>query len=160
RGAVEAYFDITMRKRMERVLRQKADLLELASEAILVRDMEGRVQFWNSGAEALYGWRRGEVMGKDAHYVLQTVFPVPQEDIRLALEEDGRWSGNLVQRTKDGIEVTVASRQALVVESSNIPNVILEINHDITAQLRVEDALRSAEQFAAMGRVAGTIAHE
>jgi PAS domain S-box-containing protein len=135
-------------------------LLELASEAILVRDMEGRVQFWNSGAETLYGWRRGEVMGKDAHHVLQTVFPVPQEDIRLALEEDGRWSGNLVQRTKDGIEVTVASRQVLVVESSNIPNVILEINHDITAQLRVEEALRSAEQFAAMGRVAGTIAHE
>src|SRR5262249_23059058 len=160
RGAVEAYFDITSRKRMERSLRQKADLLDLASEAILVRNMEGAIQFWNAGAESLYGWRRGEAIGKTVEEILQTRFPVPGEDVRAALEHDGRWSGTLVQLTKTGSEVTVASRQALVRESNGMSNVVLEINRDITAQLQVEEALRSAEQFAAMGRVAGTIAHE
>src|SRR6202161_3481764 len=42
--------------------REPADLLELATEAIIVRDMNGLIQFWSSGAEELYGWRR-----HDAH---------------------------------------------------------------------------------------------
>jgi PAS domain S-box-containing protein len=41
----------------------------------MVRDLKGVIQFWNSGAEALYGWRRDEVLGKSLHEVLQTEFP-------------------------------------------------------------------------------------
>ena len=52
RGAVGALIDITERKRMEQTLRQRADLLDLASEAIMVRDLNGTVQFWNPGATA------------------------------------------------------------------------------------------------------------
>jgi signal transduction histidine kinase len=37
---------------------------------------------------------------------------------------------------------------------------VLEVGRDITAQLRAEEALREAEKLAAMGRVAGIIAHE
>ena len=37
----------------ENLLRERADLLELATEAILVRDTSGVVQYWNAGAEAL-----------------------------------------------------------------------------------------------------------
>src|SRR6202008_4996814 len=42
---------------------ERADLLELATDAIMVRDMDGTIRFWNSGAEALYGWPRQEVLG-------------------------------------------------------------------------------------------------
>ena len=52
-GAVGAFFDVSDRKRMGDLLRERADLLELASEAILVRDTSGVVQYWNAGAEAL-----------------------------------------------------------------------------------------------------------
>ena len=56
RGAVGAFFDMTRRKQMENLLRERADLLELASEAIMVRSIDGVIQYWNSGAEELYGW--------------------------------------------------------------------------------------------------------
>ncbi len=46
-------------RRGEEQFRTRAELLELASEAIMVRDVEGNIQFWNTGAENLYGWRRG-----------------------------------------------------------------------------------------------------
>ena len=59
----------------EGLLRERADLLELATEAIMVRDMNGVMLYWNSGAEALYGWRREEVLGKPIHQVLKTSFP-------------------------------------------------------------------------------------
>jgi PAS domain S-box-containing protein len=150
RGAVGAFFDVTSRKQLENLLRERADLLELASEAIMVRDLNGMLRFWNAGAEALYGWRRDEVLGKNIHEVLCT------RGAEAALAGNGKWHGNLTQVTREGHEIVVASRQALKTEG----DVILEINRDITAQLRAEDALRRTERLAAMGRVAGIIAHE
>lgn len=159
RGAVGAFVDVTSRKQLENLLRERADLLELASEAIMVRDRKGVLLFWNSGAEALYGWRRVEVLGTNIHKVLQTRFHAEYIDpgsAEATLDAQRKWHGNLTQVTRDGREVVVASRQALKAES----DVVLEINRDITAQLRAEDAPRKTERLAAMGCVAGIIAHE
>jgi PAS domain S-box-containing protein len=156
RGAVGAFINITDRKHLEDLLRERADLLELATEAIIVRDMHGVLLFWNSGAEALYGWKREEVLGKSIHQVLQTRFPRCFSDVENALAQTGKWNGNLTQFTRDGRELTVACRKALNTDG----NAVLEISRDITAQLKAEDALRRAEKLAAMGRMAGIIAHE
>jgi PAS domain S-box-containing protein len=118
--------------------------------------MQGVLLFWNSGAEALYGWQREEVLGKHIHQVLQTRFPQGFSGVQNSLERTRNWNGNLVQFTRDGQELTVACRKALKADG----NAVLEISRDITAQLRAEDALRKAERLAAMGRVAGIIAHE
>ena len=155
-GAVGAFFDVTGRKQLEDLLRERADLLELATEAIIVRDLNGLLLFWNSGAEALYGWQRDEVLGKPIHDVLKTRFPLSDAEIESALATTGSWEGNLTQTNHDGHELVVASRLALKARG----DAVLEINRDITAQLRAEDALRKAERLAAMGRVAGIIAHE
>jgi PAS domain S-box-containing protein len=156
RGAVGAFINVTERKRLEDLLRERADLLELATEAIIVRDMNGVLLFWNSGAEALYGWQREEILGKSIHQVLKTRFPKGFGDVENVLAQTGKWNGNLTQLTRDGREVTVACRKALKAGG----NAVLEINRDITAQLKAEDALRKTERLAAMGRVAGIIAHE
>jgi PAS domain S-box-containing protein len=140
----------------ENLLRERADLLELASEAILVRDLAGVLTYWNAGAEALYGWERSEVLGNPVHEILETEFPVEVTSSESTLINRGRWDGNLVQKTRDGREVIVASRQVFKKEVGSI----LEINRDITAQIRAEEALRQTERLAAMGRVAGIIAHE
>lgn len=140
----------------EDLLRERADLLELATEAILVRDMNGDLLFWNSGAEALYGWKREEVLGKPVHQLLQTRFPTEYSSIAAVLAETGKWEGNLTQTTREGQEVIVACRKALKVGGHGV----LEIVRDITAQVKAEDALRKTERLAAMGRVAGIIAHE
>ena len=58
--------DITERKKGEDRLREQAKLLDLAQDAIMVRDMEDRVEFWNHGAEKLYGWTAAEVRAKKA----------------------------------------------------------------------------------------------
>ncbi len=143
-------------RKSEAEFRVRAELLEVASEVIIVRNLQGAIQLWNSGAENLYGWRREEVMGHDLHRVLQTVFPVPRSEINAALRDHGTWQGNLVQITKDGTEIVVAFQETLNHEQ----NAILEVGRDITAQLRAEEALRETEKLAAMGRVAGIIAHE
>jgi len=136
--------------------RERAELLELATEAIIVRDLHGAIRYWNSGAEALYGWKREEVLGQNLHQTLRTVFPVSKEDAEYALQTRGSWQGNLVQRDKEGREVIAATRKVVNREG----DAILEIQRDITAQMQAEEALRQAEKLAAMGRVAGIIAHE
>jgi PAS domain S-box-containing protein len=159
RGAVGALIDITERKRMEQILRERADLLDLASEAIVVRDLNGTVQFWNSGAAALYGWSSEDALGKNLHQLLNTQFPAPNHDIESMISEGKRWEGNLVQYTRDGREIVVACRKILQ-RDGNKPRVILEICRDITASLQAEEALRKSERLAAMGRMAGIVAHE
>ena len=144
----------------ETQLRQRADLLDLATEAIMVRDQDGILQFWNSGAETFYGWDRSEVLGKNVHQILRTKLPSSAEEIESVTVREGRWEGNLVQFTKDGREVVVASRRVLQRDGAGAGYAILEISRDITAKLQAEEALRKAEKLAAMGRVAGIIAHE
>jgi PAS domain S-box-containing protein len=152
--------DISRQIAAEETLRERAELLDLASEAIMVRDLQGNLKFFNTGAETLYGWKRDEVIGKNVHELLQTIYPRPISEIMEAISKSGRWDGNLTQCTKQGREIVVASRQALKLESNGTSAVLLEINRDITAQLHAEDALRRTERLAAMGRVAGIIAHE
>ena len=140
----------------EEQFRTRADLLDLASEAIMVRDLSGKIRFWNAGAERLYGWRRDEVLGKDIHTLLRTVFPVSREATEAALRDRKMWQGNLLQKTRDDSEILVACRKTMNHEG----DAVLEVNRDITAESRAEEALREAEKLAAMGRVAGIIAHE
>ncbi len=155
RGAVGAFFDVTERKQMDDALRERAELLELATEAIMVRDKHGAVRFWNAGAEALYGWKREEVMGLDQKTVLGTR-PADRKAIEEAIATHGRWEGNLKHRNRDGHEILVASRQAAQAGSG----AVLEISRDITAQVIAEEALRRNERLAAMGKLAGIVAHE
>ena len=143
-------------RQSEAQFRTRAMLLELATEAIIVRDRDYRIQFWNAGAESLYGWRRDEAIGKDMHQLLHTQFPVETGEIAGALARHGSWDGNLLQRTRDGRDIVVACRKTVDHESDSV----LEVVRDITAQMRAEEALRESEKLAAMGRVAGIIAHE
>ena len=158
RGAVGAFFDLTIRKQLENLLRERADLLELASEAIMVRSVEGVIQFWNSGAEELYGWSREDAIGKNVMELLQTRLEdsLDGNDLAQLVTRDGKWHGDLTQVSRSGHQLVVASRQALKADGK----AILEINRDITTQLKAEEALRKTERLAAMGRVAGIIAHE
>ena len=67
-GVVVTFVDLTERTRMAAELREQAQVLDLAQ--ILVRGMDGRIVWWNSGATALYGYTSGEAVGAaefDAH---------------------------------------------------------------------------------------------
>jgi hypothetical protein len=73
----------------------------------------GAIRNWNGGAETLYGWQHNEVTGLNAHEILATKFPVPEDSIARSFQSDSDWEGELVQRGSDGRVIIVASRQAL-----------------------------------------------
>src|SRR5690606_27924973 len=57
--------DITERKRAEDQIREQATLLDKARDAILVRDLDHKILYWNRSAELLYGWTAEEVLGRN-----------------------------------------------------------------------------------------------
>jgi PAS domain S-box-containing protein len=159
--------DVTERKRAEEEVRKQAALLTLAHDAILVRDLENRVVFWNPGAVETYGWTAEEAIGRVTHELLQTKFPVSLEAVDAALQQQGRWGGELTHRTRAGGSIVVASRQSLQRDERGAPTAILEINRDITDRKRAEEALRTAEaklahvtRVTTLGEVTASLAHE
>ena len=120
-------------------LAYQANLLDLANDAIFVRNSDSRITYWNKGAEHLYGWTKEEVLGKSTHEVFNTTFPI---DVSHILGRD-RWEGELQHQRRDGSRVTVASRWTTLRDADGLPVGWLEINTDITARKRAEAAARS-----------------
>jgi len=121
-----------------------AGLLDAAHEPILVRDLEGRILFWNQGCEALYGHGRDAARGAYAPQLLATVFPAPLEEITARLAAEGRWEGEVRRRLADGREAVVALRWSLGRDASGAAWV-LETGRDVTEARAAEEALRRSE---------------
>jgi PAS domain S-box-containing protein len=134
--------EVTLRIR-ETSFREQAELLDLTHDAIFGRSLEGKILYWNRGAERLYGWTRDDVRGKVTHEILETRFPKPVEEILAGVIESGSWEGELAHRCQDGSQVTVSSRWALQRDSAGKPLSILESNRDITQRKKEEEKFRN-----------------
>jgi two-component system CheB/CheR fusion protein len=133
--------DVTEKRRQTESISWQAALLDLAHDAVMVRDFEGQIQFWNHGAEELYGWKRNEALGKTTHSLLKTQFPQPFPEILEELQRNRHWEGELIHAGRDGRRIVVSSRWAYLEQGEAAP-VILEINTDITARKESEENLR------------------
>ena len=118
-----------------------ANLLTLSYEPMLAWSFDGSIEFWNAGAERLYGFAPDEAVGRVSHSLLQTRFPIEFTELLLQLRNERYWSGELRHTCKDGHEVTVDSRMQLLGDGT-----VLEVNRDVTERKHAETALGESEQ--------------
>jgi PAS domain S-box-containing protein len=133
--------EIAARQKTARELAEKARLLDLTHDAIIVRDFDDKITLWNEGAEKLYGWSSEEVIGKDLHSFLQTGFPKPRKEIEAQLWREGRFAGEVVQIARDGRRVTSLCRWVLDRQTRSI----LTSYTDITERAQAVEALQASE---------------
>ncbi|HEY9072927.1 MAG TPA: GAF domain-containing protein, partial [Desulfobaccales bacterium] len=156
--ALEMGIDITEARQAEAEIRQQAALLDLAHDAIIVRDLDSHILFWNRGAEETYGFKKAKALNQGTHSLLQTQPPIPLRDIDQALMEQGHWYGELVHTRADGSAIVVASRQVLQKNEAGEPTAVLEINRDITARKEAEKKAESVGRlYRLLSRVNETI---
>ena len=152
--------DITERKRAEEQIREQAELLDQAQDAILVRDLDQKILFWNKGAEKIYGWSAEEVIGKNAEDILFKDHSTQFDAARQAIIEHGEWKGEIHQVRRDGAEIIIEGRWTLVRDEQGQPKSILVINTDVTENRRMEAQFLRAQRMESIGTLAGGIAHD
>ena len=153
-------FDITERKLAEDRIRQQAALINTASDAIFVCDLNHRILFWNKGAERIYGWAVGEVLGRDLADILYNGDPTEINEGLRIVNESGVWLTEAKQKTRDGRPIIIQRRWTLVRNEMDQPDYILMINTDITERKSAEEHLFRAQRMESIGTLAGGIAHD
>lgn len=152
--------DITDRKRAEERVLEQASLLDLTHDAIIVRDLEDRIVFWNHGAERLYGISGLEAIGlreSELLYIHSEDFEYGQGEVL----EKGEWYGELRQRSRgQESEITVDARWTLVYGDDGEPRSILAINTDISGRKSLEDQFLRAQRMESIGTLASGVAHD
>ncbi len=158
-GRIWTYRDITERKLSEEQIAEQAEFLDKARDAILVRDLEGNILFWNKGAERLYGWTHREVIGRNIDEFLYADPHKLEEANGLAISQ-GEWNGELQHLTKNHREIVVEARWTLIQDHEGHPKSVLAINTDITEKKKVEAQFMRAQRMESIGTLAGGIAHD
>ncbi len=139
--------DRLRRARSERALLrgELAAVRSASTEAIVTLAPNGMITGWNGAAEALYGYRRDDVVGAPAAMLA----PEGRQEELLALlgraEEDGSATAETVHSRKDGDELAVAaSAHAIRDGNGSIAGVSLAVS-DIGESVEARERLREAE---------------
>ncbi|HBE18395.1 MAG TPA: PAS domain-containing sensor histidine kinase [Cyanobacteria bacterium UBA11367] len=151
--------NIRDRQQFEKKIREQAALLDITSDAIFVRRLDRTISFWNRGAVNLYGWTVAEALGKKANELLGDNSSEMEKIINITLIE-GKWHGELHQRTKIGKEVIVEAKWTLVRSQTGLPQAILIVHTDITDKKLLEKQFLRAQRLESIGTMASGIAHD
>jgi PAS domain S-box-containing protein len=139
--------DVTKRKRAEEQIAYQAYLLENVNDAVIGTDQNYIVQFWNRGAENMFGWKADEVIGRPGREMLRSeILSADRETMLKILAETGRWSGETLQHHKDGTQViSEVSSITLRDASGNITGYV-SVNRDIRARKQAEEDIRKLNE--------------
>jgi two-component system, cell cycle sensor histidine kinase and response regulator CckA len=144
----------------EQKIHEQAALIDIATDAIFVQDLDHRILFWSKGAERLYGWTATDVLGKRAD---ELFCQEPLCQIELGFRETmerGFWQDELEQVTQAGKSLIVASRWTLVHYESGTPKSILVVNTDVTEKKQLEAQFYRAQRMESLGTLASGISHD
>lgn len=153
-------WEIADRKQAEEKIKEQAQLLEIANDAIIVCDMNDKPLFWNKAAEKLYGWTFEQVSAIDVLELIAEEDKSKYETCTKEFIEKGEWEGEFKQRTKDGRSLITYSRWTLVRDREGKPSARLIITRDFTEQRSLEAQFRRAQRLENLGSLAGGIAHD
>ena len=148
------------RQQAEAKVRQQAALLDVATDAIMVRGLDNQLLFWNQGAERLYGYSQVEALEQNANELLYRESLTRLTEIQQAVTEQGEWLGELNQVTKAGKKILVKSHWTLVKDKAGNPESYLVVNTDITEQKQLETQFLRTQRLESLGTLATGIAHD
>jgi PAS domain S-box-containing protein len=134
-------------------------MLNLAHDAISIRDLDNRITYWNRSAERIYGWSSAEAVGQTTEALLRLDsfrFSAASRQLR----EKGYWIGELTARAKDGHEVLIEATWTLIRDQQGQPKVVLATSEDITERRRLEQQSTRNQRIESLGTLASGVAHD
>lgn len=145
-GVFAAARDVTELKQAEEKLRHLAAIVESSDDAIIGKALDERILSWNKGAERIYGYTAGEVVG---HPVSILVPPGLREELGAIMAKLAKGEGiehfETTRLRKDGQVIQVALTISPIRDTRGKIVGASTIARDITDRKRAEDALRESE---------------
>ncbi len=153
--------DITDQRQMETARARLAAIVESADDAILSKDLDGRIMSWNRAAERTFGYSEEEMLGAS----ILTLVPEdlhPEETVILRKIRAGERIEHYetVRVAKDGRRLNVSLSISPLRNASGEVVGASKVLRDVTQRKRMEQSLVQAEKLSASGRMAASIAHE
>jgi PAS domain S-box-containing protein len=143
--AAEPYFvsiveDISQSVADQRRIREQAQMLDQATDAILVASLDRRIRYWNQGAERLFGWTAQQAIGRKFAELMGpgSATSVEQSD---ELVSRGHWITLVRCRTADGRMLDVERRFTVIRDAHGEPSAVLSVSTDVTERLQAQRAL-------------------
>ncbi|MDO8540696.1 MAG: PAS domain S-box protein [Opitutaceae bacterium] len=152
--------DITDRKESERRLREQAELLDKANEAILVADLGHRITFWNRGAAQLFGWTAAEMIGKPVTEVFALGGGASGAEAHPVLAVIGDWRGEIFGYNRNGDPLIIETSITVIRDEAGRPTGRLSISTDITEKKKLAENFLRVQRLESIGMLAAGIAHD
>jgi PAS domain S-box-containing protein len=138
-GAVVVMHDITERKQAEAELLISDAALQQMPDAILLTDLEGKIQRWLGNAEQIFGYTAAEAIGNPISFLYHaTTQPMMTAEIIQSIEDSGEFCGEVSCQRKDGSEVPIETTAKMVYDKAGNPLFFISINKDITERKQAE----------------------
>jgi PAS domain S-box-containing protein len=141
RTRVESQHNQEARRLADTHMREQASLLDRAQDAIMVRNLDRTIRYWNKGAERLYGWSAEEVLGKTMDTEMYRSAADLQRAMGHTLANNGDWAGELEQVDRHGVAVCVEARWTVVRDEQGVVNGVLGINTDIRERKQAREQI-------------------
>jgi PAS domain S-box-containing protein len=139
-GASKIARDISERIRREAEIRFQIHLLSAVEQAVIATDLTGKILYWNSFAEALYGWKQEEAVGSTIREVTPLNDVNGQLDEILAQIRKGEsWVGEFQAKRKDGSVFPAMSTNSPIYDNQGTVMGIVGVSFDISARKHAEE---------------------
>jgi len=138
-----------------------AAIVESSDDAIISKTLQGVILTWNTGAERVYGYAAGEMIGRPMTVLLPEDRPDEETDILDRLKRGERVEHfETIRRRKGGDFINVSLTISPIHGTGREIIGVSHIARDITERKRLDDQLRHTQKLESLGVLAGGIAHD
>ena len=153
--------DITRQRLAEELYLKLSRAVEQSPVAMVITDLEGRVQYVNPKFTEASGYTLEEIFERNIP-VLREGHPNDESYARFweTIKSGKEWQGELVRQNGNGPKIWESVQVSCLRNAAGEITNLLCLKEDITARKRLEDELRQAQKMESLGTLAGGIAHD